>query len=44
MEDLKARFEYKKSKWEGKVNLKLDEEKKQEKEKIKKALDLINET
>lgn len=44
MEDLKARFEYKKQKWESKVNSKLDEEKKLEKEKLKQAQELITET
>jgi hypothetical protein len=37
LEDLKARCEYKKSKWEGKINLKIDEEKKFEREKLKQA-------
>lgn len=44
MDDLKARLEHKKNKWEGRVNMKLDEEKKQEKEKIKKALELVNDS
>lgn len=44
MEDLKARLEQRKNKWVGKINMKIDEERKAEKEKTKKALELVYDT